>query len=303
MKIRKLIGTILFVLTITIVLIYRNELVKLYIEILHIYDQDITIAEKNKYYRDIDYKFVQNTDNFIPENKQDILNIYYTVVNSGLDQFTFYCNSKKYPDCLNDVKYIASNQITLSHINNYVHPFNSFSNIETTYDSIGNIKLQINKNYNNDKINIIENKITDIIDKVITSNMSNEKKIKVIHDYIINHAKYDNNRSDNNIIKYDSDSAYGPLIEGFGLCGGYSDAMMIFLINFGINNYKIASDNHVWNYVYVNNNWYHLDLTWDDPITTDGSNILEYNFFLISTDELESLNDAQHVFDKNIYIQ
>lgn len=301
MKLRKIIGTILFIATVSLILIYRNEFVKLYIGLLHLYNENIKIEKKNDYYRNYDYRFVQNTDDFSPENKQDILNIYYTVVNSGLNEFTFYCNANKYPDCLGDVKYIASNQITLSHINNYVHPFNSFSNIETTYDSLGNIKLKINKNYTNDKIMAIEKKVAEITAEIITDNMNNEAKIKAVHDYIINHSKYDDNRSDNNIIKYDSDSAYGPLIEQYGLCGGYSDAMMIFLIKFGINNYKIASDNHVWNYVYVNDNWYHLDLTWDDPITTNGSDILEYNFFLISTEELTSLNDAQHIFDKSVY--
>ena len=37
--------------------------------------------------------------------------------------------------------------------------------------------------------------------------------------------------------------------------------------DFGIKNYKIASSNHVWNYVYIENNWYHLDLTWDEKNT------------------------------------
>lgn len=303
MKIGRLISTVLFVSIISLIIVFRNDLVKLYLDILNVYEKEIKITEKNKYYRNIDFVYVQNTNNFIPENKQDILNIYYTVVNSGLEEFSFYCNDKKYATCLDDVRYIASNQITLSHINNFVHPFNSFSHIETIYDSIGNIKLQIKKNYSNKKITTIENKVQEIMNQLIKDDMNNETKIKIIHDYIINNTRYDNNRSDHNIIKYDSDTAYGPLIEGYGLCGGYSDAMMIFLISFGINNYKIASDNHVWNYIYNNNDWYHLDLTWDDPITTNGTDVLEYNFFLITTLELEEINDAQHVYDKIIYQQ
>ena len=57
----------------------------------------------------------------------------------------------------------------------------------------------------------------------------------------------------------------------------------------------------MWNAVFLNNSWYHLDLTWDDPITSDGSDILEYNFFLITTKELQEIEQEQHNYDYNIY--
>ena len=131
--------------------------------------------------------------------------------------------------------------------------------------------------------------------------MTNEDKIKEAHNYIINNSKYDSDRSDNNIVKYKSDTAYGTLLEGYSLCGGYTDAMELFLEDMNIKSYKISSENHVWNAVNLNNAWYHLDLTWDDPITTDGSDILEYNFFLITTSELDALEAEQHNYDKNVY--
>ena len=69
-----------------------------------------------------------------------LLNIYYTVINSGKN-FTFYC-PKKYDNCLNDVKKLANNQVLLSDINNYVHPYNSFSHIETEYDTLGRVTIK-----------------------------------------------------------------------------------------------------------------------------------------------------------------
>ena len=57
------------------------------------------------------------------------------------------------------------------------------------------------------------------------SNMSTKDKIKAIHDYIINNTEYDTKKSDN--IKdttYKSNTAYGVLIQGYGICSGYSDA-------------------------------------------------------------------------------
>ena len=44
---------------------------------------------------------------------------------------------------------------------------------------------------------------------------------------------------------YASDIAYGPLFEGYGICGGYTDAMELFLEKMGIESYKISSDQHV----------------------------------------------------------
>ena len=118
---------------------------------------------------------------------------------------------------------------------------------------------------------------------------------------IINNSKYDSNRSDNNIVKYKSDISYGPLIEGYGLCGGYTDAMELFLEDLNVKSFKVSSENHVWNAVYLNNSWLNLDLTWDDPVTTDSSDVLNHDFFLITTEKLASLETSQHSFDLTIY--
>ena len=69
----------------------------------------------------------------------------------------------------------------------------------------------------------------------------------------------------------------------------------------GIESYKISSDQHVWNAVYLNHRWYHLDLTWDDPVTDTGENVLEHKFFLVDTPTLLSLEQTEHRFDQNIY--
>ena len=83
------------------------------------------------------------------------------------------------------------------------------------------------------------------------------------------------------------------MIQGYGTCNGYADAMAIFL------DYKISNDEHIWNLVYLDGKWYHLDLTWDDPISE--TNINRDTYFLITTKTLEELNDGTHNFDKKIY--
>ena len=279
---------------------FRRPLYNLYRTYFVKEEKEVTLTASNDYTRDYDFNYVKRTDDFTPSNYQDLLNIYYTVLNSGEEEFSFYCTDE-YSECINDVDSLANNQKVLSTINNFVHPFNSFRHLETSYDDYGKVTLKIEHIYSNNDIKLINAKVEEIEKEIWNSSMSNEDKIKEAHNYIINNSKYDKDRSDNNIVKYKSDTAYGSLLEGYSLCGGYTDAMELFLEDMGIKSYKISSENHVWNAVYLNNAWYHLDLTWDDPITTDGSDILEYNFFLITTSELSELEGEQHNYDKNVY--
>ncbi len=278
---------------------YKEDILIYYNENFSNNNQPTTLV-KNEYFRDYNFKYVQNTDNFNPLNKQDILNIYYTIINSGMDKFTFYCNSQ-YENCLNDVKDIANDQTIMSNINNFVHPFNGFKDLQTEIDSLGKVTININRNYNNEMKIILNYKVNEIIKNNITNEMTLEKKIKTIHDYIINNTKYDKDRSDKNIVKYKSDIAFGVLIDGYGLCGGYTDSMMLFLEKFGVKSYKISSENHIWNAVYLNNKRYNLDLTWDDPINSDGSDTLEYTYFLVDDQEMFKNDKTEHTYDKNVY--
>ena len=287
---------IIFLFTIT----YKEKILTIYTEYFESRHFIPSTLENNEYSRNYNFKYVSITDNFIPNNKQDILNIYYTVINSGMDEFTFYCKSD-YENCITDVKDIANNQVTISNINNYVHPYNGFKDLETEIDTIGKVTLHINKNYSEEMITILNYEINKIISEKLNDSMDIKEKIKRIHDYIIDNTKYDEERSDKNNINYKSDTAYGALIEGHALCGGYTDAMMLFLEKFNVKSYKISSQNHVWNYVYVNDKWQHLDLTWDDPISRDGKDVLDYRFFLISDKELSKLDVTEHTYDKTVY--
>ncbi len=260
----------------------------------------VTLGEKNEYYRDYDFDFVQNTNNFSPNNYQDLLNIYYTVLNAGKSNFTFYCPDS-YDSCLDDVKRLANDQDTLSDINNYVHPFNGFNHIESEYDSLGRVTINIIRSYDNNDIKLITSKVDELLPQLVSKTSSLENNIKSVHDYIINNSKYDSNRSDNGVVVYKSDTAYGPLFEGYALCGGYTDLMELFLERMNVKSFKVSSLNHVWNAVYINGNWKHLDLTWDDPVASDGNDYLEYNYFLIDTNQLLDLEQTQHEFNLDHY--
>ena len=294
--------TLGFLLIILGVVILKQEQITAFINkyILKKAEQEVTLGEKNEYYRDYDFDYVQNTDDFTPENKQEILNIYYTAINAGKKSFTFYCPTE-YEDCISEIRNIANDQETLSHINNFVHPYNGFQHIETEYDNSGKVTITIQKSYTTEEIQAIDEKINEIQTTVMNQNLSVEENIRLAHDYIINHSIYDSDRSDRNIINYKSDIAYGPLIEGYGICGGYTDAMELILEKLNIKSYKVSSNNHIWNALLLNNQWLHLDLTWNDPVTSNHTNILEHNFFLIPTATLLNIEQEQHTFDQTIY--
>ena len=277
-------------------------------------DPKVYISKANAYGKNEDFLFVQNTNNFLPFSKGDIKNIYYTIVNNGWKEFTFYCPSE-YVHCLEDVKEISNDQDLLTHLNNYVHPYNGFSNVKTVISETGDITVSINYFYSEEQIKQINKQVDKIYNEIITDNMDAYTKILTIHDYIINNTKYDVERNNQGESKYHSYIAYGPLIEGYATCNGYTDAMALFLEKMNIPNFKVAmtpeensnTEGHVWNAVYLNDHWVHLDLTWDDPVSSDGTDYLQHKYFLITTEQLEEADTSgevivtEHQFKKNIY--
>jgi Uncharacterized protein involved in cytokinesis, contains TGc (transglutaminase/protease-like) domain len=193
------------------------------------------------------------------------------------------------------------NQEYVSSLNSFVHPYNSFKSIQTSYDQLGKITLKITKSYTQEQIDHIEEKVQELIDTKIKNTTNQREIIKIVHDHIIETTKYDSDRSDHNIIKYASNIAYGTFLEGYAVCGGYTDAMAILLDRYNIPNISVTSEEHIWNGVFIDNKWLHLDLTWDDPIVSNGSDMLDYTYFLISTEELHKQEQIQHNFSKDIF--
>ncbi len=278
---------------------YQDEIYIYYQEEILKVKDNITIS-KNDYYKDNNYEYVQNTNDFIAKDKTHLKNIFYTIINSGTENFTFYCGDN-YTNCTNDIDEMVKDQELLSNINNFVHPFNSFESISTSYDEFGKVVVKIDKVYSETEIAATNEVVDKIISSEITNNMSTTKKITTIHDYIINNGKY----ATDSIRKANPNQSFNKALDilagGYGLCSSYADAMALFLYRFDLDNYKIASQSHIWNLVKINNKWLHLDLTWDDPVTSTGEDKLDDYFLLIDNNELNELQVEQHDFDKDIY--
>lgn len=261
------------------------------------------IITYNSYYSKNELEYVKVTDNFDIIKKQDILDVFYTILNSGTNYYEFNCNNE-YKECLNDIEQIIADNTTLPGINNLVHPYNSYENISVNISNYGKVNIEIKKVYNEEEIQYINDFIKEFISKNITSDMSDYDKIKTFHDYIINNTSFDieeaNNKTKDNTLSH---TAYGLLLNHKAICGGYSDVMSIYLYLLDIPNYRIATNEHIWNLVKIGDKWLHLDLTWDDPVTSDGSNQLLYDYFLIDNKKLFELDNKQHNFNKNIYLE
>ena len=94
--------------------------------------------------------------------------------------------------------------------------------------------------------------------------ISHYRKAEFLHDYICENFEYDET--------LESDSIYSFLKSGRGTCQAYTQLYMAVLRECGIGSHFVASDTieHMWNYVKIDGEWYHADLTWDDSAALEG---------------------------------
>lgn len=274
----------------------------------------LTIDNGNEYTKDYDFSYVQNSKDYVPYSYNDLINIFYSVINQGWKEFTFYC-PKEYTDCVSDASKITKDENLLTHINNFVHPFNSFNSIKTSITESGEITVNVIYLYTNDEIIKLNEYVDNLIKEQYKEDSNLYDNLKRIHDYIVNNTKYDIERNDKGESKYRSYNAYGPAFEGYATCNGYADLMAIILSKLNIQNYKIAttkeeisyeSNGHVWNALLYEDKWVHLDLTWDDPVSSNGEDFLHHKYFLVDNEALKkadegNVNVEEHNFNKAIY--
>ena len=131
----------------------------------------------------------------------------------------------------------------------------------------------------------------------IGENWTPLQKALYLHDYIATHGQYDTiSKVDvQNKIDERRRDAYGMLIDGIGVCQGYTLAYRLLLKEVGIDSGTVTSDsmNHVWNLIQIDGNWYHVDVTWDDP-TEDRIGQSQHVYFCLSEDKLKTTNNDAH---------
>ncbi len=125
-------------------------------------------------------------------------------------------------------------------------------------------------------INMIEQEKDNLINQCKDKNTV--EKIRIVHDYLVDTIDYDLQAGD------DIYNVYGALINKKSVCEGYArsfkyimdDLNIPCIIACGIGKNKAGSaESHAWNYVQVNEQWYAIDVTWDDPVITGPGKLSE----------------------------
>ena len=256
------------------------------------------LAEPNKFKRNYNYEKFTNKEDYIPHSIDDIENIFYNILNNGWNEFIFYCPSE-YKSCVEDVEKISSDTTTMGKIAGYVSPYNTHETINTTISSYGEVYVNVSKKYSQSEIEDINNKIIQIYYELNLKEKSTEEKIKLFHDYLIDNATYDETFANSKKSVYNSSKANGALLDGHAVCGGYADALALFLDYIKVPNIIISNKNHAWNLVLYNNIWLHIDPTWNDTEIVK----FDYEFYMINTNKLLKLDISEHQFDTSFFIE
>ncbi len=181
----------------------------------------------------------------------------------------------------------------------YLNPKKMYLNIETTTRGKNvtyNVFINNGKesNYLIDEFNSKEQidsaiaKIENVKNQIISNRTGNVyEDMKMVHDYLVESISYDSSISRPNIY-----NIYGALINKECVCEGYARAYKYILDELNIpcilvigtaTNGEGNTENHAWNYVKLNNSWYAIDVTWDDPVIIGGGTLnkkSKYKYFL-----------------------
>ena len=180
------------------------------------------ILEGNEWEKDYGFKFFQESEDFKPTNYSDLVDIFYTALDKGWDEFTFYCDVD-YEECLDDVADLSYDEKLLADMNNFIHPYNSYSTIKTVYDDTGEITIKIDRLYSDEEIKKLDKDIDELMNSYLLDAMSTRDKIKTMHDVIIKNTKYDKVKAETNQSEYDSSRINGVLYDHYAICSGYTE--------------------------------------------------------------------------------
>lgn len=157
----------------------------------------------------------------------------------------------------------------------------------------------------------VENYARQTVNSLCSSSMSDYDKIKALHDFVATNFSFDMAAYSNNYPVY----PYGMMTSKKGVCQSYSGLFLMLLKKAGFETRLIIKgenggspqsnpnntgwSNHAWNMVKLYGKWYHIDMTWDDPITSSGRQKTDYTYFLKSTQYMWT----EHRWDVSAYPQ
>lgn len=132
---------------------------------------------------------------------------------------------------------------------------------------------------------------TEHILSLTDDDMTPLQKVLTVHDYIASNYSYD--------LSLESSTLDTMIMQRKGVCQGYSYLFYHIMNKLDIPCINVPSNacGHIWNKVQLNGQWYNIDVTHDDPTSTD----IDYSsgdkrtHFLMSDEELKNIESCnQH---------
>lgn len=119
------------------------------------------------------------------------------------------------------------------------------------------------------------------------------EKVKAINDYIVHNCKYVSGAD----MEY-SPTVYGCLVEKAANCEGYAKTFNMLAADAGLESILITGttdkgENHAWNQVKVDGEWYNIDVTWAD--TDDGEEVRRA-YFLCDDEDFNRTHTADEKY-------
>lgn len=156
-------------------------------------------------------------------------------------------------------------------------------------NTVISITPEYNPAYTAQSVQIFESAFNKAYSEAVPdpAGMSKVQIARACHDYLAQHMSYDTSLQKRDV--------YAAFVEGTGVCQGYSLAYGAMMKKAGIPFDYVNSTamNHMWNVVQLDGNWYHVDVTWDDP-TVDRLGFVRHNYFLNSDTKIGSEGEDGH---------
>lgn len=124
----------------------------------------------------------------------------------------------------------------------------------------------------------------------IDDSYTDVQKALIIHDRLALGCQYSLNISTDTPDIY---TVYGCLVNGTAVCQGYALSYNYLMRHLGIEAEFVSSSEmqHAWSMIKLGNQYYHVDVTWDDPIHDKGGQV--YHSFFLKSDSAMKKGNSQ----------
>lgn len=122
----------------------------------------------------------------------------------------------------------------------------------------------------------MNNQIDNIVDEIISEDMDEYEKMNTIASYVLNNLMYDYEAlNDESLATEYNHNPLESALSGKGVCASFAAFTNVLAIKAGITSYYTFNDDHAWNLVKLDGNYYYIDTTNADVIPNVSKYMIE----------------------------